>query len=465
MSTVRGRRLLIVLPYSLHVRNFVASGVVDMLAERGHRVTLVVPRALVESTAADVAPLPVPTGVLAVEPYLAGRAGRWLRDRLRTASYVERAHLSTYRHKLASRRTSLTQRAEVALYRTAARAGSLDACAQRLEALMPPKRAATRLLAETCPDVVVTATFIQDALDVEITKAAKRAGVPVIAFPVSWDTLTSKGAFLVPPDALMVWGDDTQRHAVEYHGYPPERVFVTGPPHFDVYGPTWPAEPRERFLGRRGIDPAKRVLLFAGTTVTYWADEPVQLRALSRAIASGELADCVVWYRPHPRRSYDQVTELADLPGVYLDDTVMRAKQAGVGFSTAREDLAHYRGLIDACDGVIAAFSTMIIEAALVGKPSLVVGFGLADDTPDRVLQHADYDHMRDVVAMAGVTLVRRLSELIHGARRVMRGDFSAYSELLRKRAAEIAHAEDGRARERVVEAIERMAGRAEDRR
>lgn len=455
MSAVAPRNVLLVLPHSLHVRNFVASGLVDMLAGRGHRLTLLVPDALVEPTATDLARLPVPVAVHGVEPYVAGRGRRWLRNRLRTASYVERASWSTYRHKLDSRRTA----AEIAFLRLLGRLGSLERGGRRLERAIPPRRAAARLVRECRPDVVVSSTFIQDALDVEITKAARRAGIPVVGVPVSWDTLTSKGAFLVPPDALAVWGEDTHRHAVEYHGYAGDQIAITGPPHFDVYGPTWPVEPRERFLARRGIDPAKRVLLFAGTTVTYWADEPRQLRALSRLVESGELSDCVIWYRPHPRRAYENVAALVGLPGVHVDDTLLGRKGAGIGFSTARADLAHYRGLVDACDGVIAAFSTMIIEAALMGKPSLVVAFGL-DDGPDRVVQHADYEHMRDVVHTPGIALVRSLPELLDGVRRLLAGEYAIYAQPLRKRAAEIAHAEDGRARERMIEVVERVAAR-----
>lgn len=468
MTGAPPRNLMLLLPHSLHVRNFAASGLVDMLVARGHRLTLVVPRLLVEATAADLARLPCPPAVVPVEPYtpqaLVPRIReymprRWLRRRFRIASFVERAASSTYRHKIASRQTSLHQRLEVALYRRLLRRGhSLEAAAVAFERRLPPMRSATRFVRDVRPDLVVSVTFIHDTDDIEIVKAARHAGVPILGVPVSWDTLTSKGAFLVRPDALAVWGEDTRRHAVDHHGYAAEDVFVTGPPHFDIYGPTWPAEPRDRFLARHGVDPRKRVLLFAGTTVTYWADEPTQLRALSKRIDAGELGDCVIWYRPHPRRSYAHIAEFLGLPGVHVDPSLLASKRAGAGFSTAPEDLAHYRGLIDACDGVIAAFSTMIIEAALMGKPSLVVAFGL-DDGPDRVVQHAEYDHMRDVVSTPGVTLVRSLPELLEGVGRVVGGEYAIYTQSLRKRAIEIAHAEDGGARARLVDAIEHVAG------
>jgi hypothetical protein len=460
--------LLLSLPYSLHVRNFLASGLLDMLLARGHRLPIVVPENFVEPVTQGLAHASGAVEVRSQRTYQPGRVRRLIRDILVTGSYLQRSDVSTYRHKLTTRRTSARRRVEIGFWRLLSRRVSPETVGRFVERRIPIKRRATRLVRETAPDVVVSATFILDPLDIEITKAARRAGVPVVGFPASWDTLSSKGFFLDPPDVLMVWGEDTHRHAVEYHGYRPDRVTITGPPHFDVYGPAWPTEPRERFLAARGIDPDKRVILFAGTTVTYWADEPQQLRALSDLITRGELGDAVVWYRPHPRRSHRDVTALTGLPGVYVDDQSLRHKTSGgsessglgSAYSARREDLAHYRGLLEAVDGVVTAFSSMTIEAALMGKPSLVVAFGLGDDTLDRLLQHAEYVHMRDVLSTPGVVMCRSLPEVVAGIRQILRGDFAAYSEVLRKRAGEIAHAEDGRARERIVEAIEKAGAR-----
>lgn len=448
--------ILLVLSNAFHGRTFVASGLVDMLLERGHRLTIVARRGLDAGVRALQAERGGLEEVVELEPYVGGRLRRRLREALRTASYVRRSTLSTYRYKLA-RRVSGGAALELAVIRWLARRHDVEALAQALEARIPVKRAAKSLLRRVRPDVVVVPTTIHDALDVELVKAARRSDVPTVAFPASWDTLTSKGFFLVKPDHLMVWGEESFRHAVEYHGFDPQRVFVTGPPHFDIYGPTWPAEPRAEFLARRGIPPDKRVILFAGTTVTYWADEPIQLQALSRLVETGELADCVIWYRPHPRRASRDLEELMGLPGVHVDDAILRQKREGVGYSILREDLPHYRGLIDTCEGVITAFSTMIIEAALLGKPSLVVAFGLGDHTPERLLQHAEYEHMRDVISTPGVTLCRSLDEVRRGIQGIMGGEFAPLSEALRKRAGEIAHCLDGKARERIVLALEQI--------
>lgn len=301
--------------------------------------------------------------------------------------------------------------------------------------------------------------MIYDGAEIEILKAARRRGIPTAGFPAAWDTLTSKGFFPIPPDYLLVWGEESLRHAVEYHGFPRARVFVTGAPQLDVYAADRAAEPRDQFLSRRGISPENRVILFAGTTIAYWEDEPLQLRALSDAIVQGDLKACVIWYRPHPRRPFRQVTGVETLPGVYVDDQAVRQKTEGSSsYSSRPEDLRHYRSLMDAVESVITAFSTMIIEAALLGKPSLVVGFGLNDAKPARLIRHAEYEHSLEVLATPGVTLCRSLDELKQGVQRIFSGQYAGKAAALRARAGAIARNLDGGARERIVQILERLA-------
>lgn len=452
-------RLLVLLSHSLHARNFITSGCLEAVAERGHQMTLLLPRNLMGEVADTVDPHAIAERVLPAELYLGGRMRTRLRASFRVASFVRRCHLTTYRQKIKLNRSPWF-RLQVAAYGQLARRWNVEELVRRAEKAFPVREDALTLLREVQPELFFFPTLIHEQAEIELLKAARHLGVPSVAFPASWDTLTSKGFFLIPPDFLLVWGEESVRHAIEYHGFSADHVVATGAPHFDVYSAGAPAEPRETFLSRRGIDATKRIILFAGTTISYWEDEPLQLRALSEAVASGELKDCVIWYRPHPRRAYRDVERLTGLPGVYVDDRVMRQKTSGVAaYSVRREDLLHYRSLMDACVGVITAFSTMIIEAALMGKPSLVVGFGRADGTPGRLIQHAEYEHSREVLKTPGVTLCRSLEELKQGIQKVFGGDFGPLAPALQMRAGQIARNLDGGAQGRIVEALERLAG------
>ncbi len=454
------RRFLVVLGHSLHVRNFVASGCLDRLAARGHALKVLVPSGLI-GEAQTAATAGVSETFEALEPYRERRLPAFLRRRARIASFVQRGRFKTYRYKTRLLTAKSAAHAmEIGLYRRLLAAGyDLESLARRADARAAVNPRALALVEGFRPDVVFAPTLIHEGAEIEVFKAARRRGVRLAAFAGTWDALTSKGFFLVPPDHLLVWGDVNRRHAIEFHGFAPEQVSATGAPHLDVYGPEWPAEPRERFLAQRGLDPAKRVVLFAGTTISYWKDEPHQLRALSEAVRTGELKDCLVWYRPHPRRAYRDVQAIGELPGVYVDDQVLRQKREGASsYSTRPEDLAHSRGLMEACDGVLAAFSTMILEAAMLGKPSLVVAFGAHDPEHGGLFQHSEYEHSLELLATPGITLCQSLDELKQGIHRIFSGEFKPLAETLRAHAARIARNFDGRGRERIVETLERVA-------
>ena len=453
------RRVLAVLGHSLHVRNFVASSCLERLAARGIDLTAVMPRDLITEVQRVAGAEPSLT-LLPIEPHVPRGFITSARTLSRMASFVQREHLKTYRHKVRLAETaSAKYRLSVPVFRAIRRRHDLEVLMRRLEAWRPPRTTSLDLIDRLRPHLVFCPTLIHDGSDFELLKAARKRGVPIAAFAATWDTLTSKGCFLVPPDVLLVWGEENRRHAVEFHGMAADRVIATGAPHLDVYGEGWPAEPRDSFLRARGLDPAKRIILFAGTTISYWEDEPGQLHALSAAIAGGELKDCVIWYRPHPRRSGRDVSALGDLPGVYVDDQVLRQKREGVSsYSTRPEDLGHYRNLMNACEAVVAAFSTMILEAALLGKPSLVVGFDLDPRAPARLFKHAEYEHSLELLATPGVTLCRSLDDLKRGILRACSGEAAGLAPALRAHAGRIANNVDGGGRERIVATLETLA-------
>jgi hypothetical protein len=144
---------------------------------------------------------------------------------------------------------------------------------------------------------------------------------------------------------------------------------------------------------------------------------------------------------------------------VYVDDQVLRQKREGASsYSTRPEDLGHYRNLMEASEAVVAAFSTMILEAALLGKPSLVVGFDLDPRAPARLFRHAEYEHSVELLATPGVTLCRSLDDLKRGILRACSGEAAALGPALRAHASRIANNLDGRGRERIVATLEALA-------
>ena len=69
---------------------------------------------------------------------------------------------------------------------------------------------------------------------------------------------------------------------------------------------------------------------------------------------------------------------------------------------------------LDAAICVVAAFSTVVVEAALMGKPSLLVGFGQSSHGSAMVNYHFELEHMTEVTTWPGVRLCNTRDELLH---------------------------------------------------
>ena len=329
-----------------------------------------------------------------------------LRRSLRLAAMVaEEPRSQTYRHKATLRRG--VNRVEAAVWRRLAGLGvDLVAWARRVEARLPIPPYICEAIRAARPDVFLWATMIhQDALENDFVRAAQTQGVPVLGAPASWDTLTTKGPFLTRPDRLIVWGAASARQAVEQHGFASEAVSAPGPPHFCPYedGPIPPGE---------GV-------LVAGTSLHYWPDEERIIAGLRQALAPVEVA-----YRPHPRRrgAWD--------PDVWA----------------VRRDL-------EPAAAIVAAFSTVVIEGALLGRPSLLVGFGVGPH--GHALEHRHYDHMAHVASWPHVLVVESRNALYDGLREWLAAPLiEEQQHELRERALEVANCRPG-LHERIALAIE----------
>lgn len=369
-------KILLPITHQLFARNWIDSGALGALKRAGHRVWI------------------------ADEPRW--HSYRRIRHILRLGSLVARARAgsSTYRHKLTLPRP-LLDRVAIAAWR---RLADPEATACRVEARLPIPREDMTVIDDVRPGLLLWPTMIHDDPADDLVKAAKLRGVPVIAAPASWDTLTTKGGFLVRPDALLVWGAASARHARD-HGFAQRAVSVTGPPHWDHYSEPRPARPRTK-------------ILIAGTSVAYWRDEEEVVGWLTEAFPGRVL------YRRHPRRggewSWKACLELRD----QLDGTAV----------------------------VVAAFSTVIVEAALQGIPSCVVAFGRGT-AQDGLAPLAEYEHMAEVLKWPSVHTHSSYPSLHDGLKEGLAGDRDWPYWLLQGHARDVADA-DGHCRERIAEAL-----------
>jgi hypothetical protein len=302
-----------------HARNF--EWTLRLLAERGHEV---------------VVALDLPTDRRGAAEPLAGLAHRYPLLRVESAPSVSRwsvwgfgvllrrwldyirflepqyadAHALRARAESAARGLRLLPRALV-------RRRWLARCLRVVERRLPPRRPLVAFLDRERPDVVLVTPVVElGSPQTECVRAARALGIPTF-FPVfSWDNLTVKGGIHELPDRVAVWNETQRREAVRLHGVPAERVVVTGAVAFDHWFDWQPTVPRKEFCRRAGLDPARRYLLYLGSsefiaphegdTVLEW------VRRLAPALRE---ADAQILVRPHPSNPLDAaaVRALSDL--------------------------------------------------------------------------------------------------------------------------------------------------------
>lgn len=428
------------------VRNWVTSGAVDLLAKRGHAVTVCLHRRNWQD-------LPAPLRQRLMPLFLDSLAGGRFRGRVRAAlrlgSMVAREESSTtYRHKLGQDRPWVG-RLEIAAWRRFRRrvpggadGGAMEERLCGLEGRFRPRSWVLEAVRAARPDLLLWATLIhQDNEELEVVKACRLLGVPIVAAPASWDSLSSKAGFMVRPDQMLVWGAESARHAAEWHHCPPGRISITGPVHWDMYAFV------QSVVGIPTI-------LVGGTSVNYWEDEHACLVMLGHdSLKQGYR----VLYRPHPRGTWGWHPKDIMPAGVARDPiTEQQVVWGRQGWSLHPDDLRGYPPLLASVQGVAAAFSTLTIEAALLGKTPIMVGYGRTRHGPGMTSVHQSYEHMRHVVSWPHVKVASDPEELVRYVHNAVNGGSVRDADNLRQLARRVARV-DGHAQERAAEALEAM--------
>jgi hypothetical protein len=254
------------------------------------------------------------------------------------------------------------------------------------------------------PDLLF-ATDAYTLSDVKCMVIARRRGLKVVGMVRSWDNVTSKTLLSFVPQCVVVNTELIKEEVMRYGDVPGHSLFITGIPHYDSYR-TEGRTPRSQFFAKLNLDPAKKLVLFTPPSDTYLKHDPITpvvLRALESVGAQVLVRKALVGeidlgsYRLKPAMVIDEPARSPDFTEVHLDPAADR----------------HLADSIFHSDVVITWASTMIIDAAVFGKPIVLVGFDAAPRPYAKsIRQYYDYDHQRRIIEMGGVRLTGSPEEL-----------------------------------------------------
>ena len=288
-------------------------------------------------------------------------------------------------------------------------------------------------------------------------RAAKRRGVASVGMINSWDNITlGKYAFRLLPDRLAVHNELIAAEARRYLHYRPSDLRVTGMPHFDHYVTGAPSS-REAFCRKLGIDPAKRIILFASISSALNPTEWQVLVLLERAITDGRLPpDLVVLARHHPVSNMDSGT-LKPSPHIVFDNSKTLFERGKTYSEILTGDMEHLADSLFHAALLITTASTTSIDAAAFDKPVINLAFDGWESVPHYRSVARFYEpthhHYQPIVKSGGVRIARSFEELLEHLK-----SYLAHPELDREGRARIVREQcyrlDGKAGERVAQAV-----------
>ena len=241
------------------------------------------------------------------------------------------------------------------------------------------------------PDLVIIPTQVASPMCLDFIDSCERYGIKTLCLIDGWDNISSKTIFPTFPSYMAVWGEQSIKHAVEIQKFPEERVYQIGTPRFESYN--------KMSNDKKPYD--FKYIVFTGCSIAF--DEVSALKILDYTLIQNGIKDIQIIYRPHPwrqKRSCFDCFIPEDFQNVQLDKQMVNFYQysktgdINVGI---QPDLKYYPDLLNNCLFTISPLTTMIMEAAIVGKYVMVLAYddGIHYTNPKNALNN--YEHFEGV--------------------------------------------------------------------
>jgi len=224
------------------------------------------------------------------------------------------------------------------------------------------------------PDVIIHPSVLEGLFISDLAFLSDKKKIPFIALMNSWDNPSTKAMIIKPPDWLVVWGEQTKWHSIDFLGMKPEQIKIFGAAQFEVYRQP-PSKTREVICQSLDVAPSKKLILYAGSSKSV--NEMKHLKFLDESVAKGDLMNCHIIFRPHPWRTpAENEPDFYDVPwkNVSMDPSMTRFYNSPKQTNSSKINLTDYmdtHNLLNAADLLISNMSTIMIEAAIHGKPVL----------------------------------------------------------------------------------------------
>ena len=248
------------------------------------------------------------------------------------------------------------------------------------------------------PDLIF-ATDVFNNNDVYLLATAKSRGIKTVGMIRSWDNITNKGFFRVEPGNLLVQNNVLKNQAIKHCSIKENKIKVTGVPQYDNFI-NGNRIGRESFFKKIGLDPNKKLILFSPFGNRFTDTDWNIMEILKRFIKNGLIPASQVIVRCTPN---DEV-----FFGKFIPDENFYIDKPGHGFfknvfkdqELTFKDMNWLADCLYYSDVIIAGGASIGIDAAIFGKPTILIHFDGFENKPywNSVKRFLKYKHPDEII-------------------------------------------------------------------
>lgn len=260
------------------------------------------------------------------------------------------------------------------------------------------------------PDVCL-ASSIYDRFDSRMIPEAKRRGVKVLGIPAGWDHI-DKYYLPVHVGKILVPSEQIKKAAIRFQSYPEGDVQVIGFPQYDYLVDPRVPRPRSEVLSMIGFPQDARYIIYVSGSA-YCPDEPDIVAGILKWIDGGGLGENVyLVVRPYlgsrgKDKEFDEkkFSSSASHRRVYYFDKKL---------PDLLEETDKFTNILLHSNAVMAVYSTVLLEAAILDKPILTAPFDGWNQRPfyRSIRRFEDFEHFQDVIRLGALRRAFNWGEL-----------------------------------------------------
>jgi len=230
--------------------------------------------------------------------------------------------------------------------------------------------------------------------------AAQTRRIPVLGIIGSWDQPTTKGPLVPYVGRILAQSRNVAHHLTCYHGVDQSRIDVVGWIQMDPLVKPKQAASRADLLATLGLSSGHRYVMLGSSPERLGHNEPAIARNLAAALA--QHPDCALVIRAHPndRNWQARFGSLHSPPHV-----VLLPPEFG--------EMERMADQIRHASAVLSPAGSILLDAAVLDVPAIALAFE-NDDEPfaDRLARRYEMEHWADLVETGGMSLARNQDEL-----------------------------------------------------